>query len=140
VTKVKCDNCVWGGNATETLPIENLVLRVTPGGIVPHGECPMCGALCYEDKTPGFTERPMKEVVVSVRESTVSRWLIEVPEEFDEDKIVDYFWSVNMNDSPNCYRMNENAAVDVLDKEPALKCGLINDKDEADEYDEGWEL
>ena len=43
----RCDNCgeIW--KADELGKIENLDNRVDPGSIVPSGECPECGALCY---------------------------------------------------------------------------------------------
>jgi hypothetical protein len=43
----KCDNCgkQWTANALKE--IRDLNLRVEAGGVVPAGECPECGALCY---------------------------------------------------------------------------------------------
>ena len=43
-----CDSCgaVWLD--TELNKVEHLLQRVEPGGKVPTGECPYCGALCYE--------------------------------------------------------------------------------------------
>lgn len=51
-----CDNCgeVFGGE--DISPIENFFQRVEPGGIVPSGECPKCGALCYPVKKEGDDE------------------------------------------------------------------------------------
>tara|TARA_Y100000590_G_scaffold20974_2_gene24401 strand:- start:11101 stop:11259 length:159 start_codon:yes stop_codon:yes gene_type:complete len=42
---LSCDNCDWTGN--EANEISDLSLRVDPGGEVPEGECPECGALAY---------------------------------------------------------------------------------------------
>ena len=49
--KHRCDNCgeIW--KADELEGIENLDNRVDPGSIVPSGECPECGALCYPVET-----------------------------------------------------------------------------------------
>lgn len=48
----KCDNCNWIGQDAElknVFPnIPNLMDRIEQGGIVPNGECPKCGALCYQ--------------------------------------------------------------------------------------------
>ena len=43
----RCDNCgkIW--KVDELEDIENLDNRVDPGSIVPSGQCPECGALCY---------------------------------------------------------------------------------------------
>jgi hypothetical protein len=43
----ECDNCgkVWP--ADKLGGIEDLTQRIEPGGVVPSGECPECGALCY---------------------------------------------------------------------------------------------
>ena len=50
--KDQCDNCGWKGkpkiNAFADIP--NLFERLDPGGVVPSGECPECGALCYPIK------------------------------------------------------------------------------------------
>ena len=45
-----CDNCGWKGDPEKTLvQIHRLAERLDPGGVVPSGECPKCGALCYLD-------------------------------------------------------------------------------------------
>lgn len=48
----ECDNCLWTGHTDELRPIQDLAERVTPGGIVPAGECPECGALAYLSEGP----------------------------------------------------------------------------------------
>lgn len=46
--KSQCDNCDWTGEPAVTLTeITGFRARIEPGGIVPSGECPKCGALCY---------------------------------------------------------------------------------------------
>lgn len=45
----RCQNCqkVWALNSlVELSKVKNLLDRVSPGEIVPAGECPDCGALC----------------------------------------------------------------------------------------------
>jgi hypothetical protein len=46
----ECDNCaeVWTEGALTA--IQDYFQRVEAGGIVPSGECPKCGALCYPTK------------------------------------------------------------------------------------------
>jgi hypothetical protein len=47
--KSKCDNCDWTGTPTIGLEeIPDLSQRLDVGSVVPSGECPECGALCYE--------------------------------------------------------------------------------------------
>jgi hypothetical protein len=46
----RCDNCNWEGGAEELKPIRDLASRLDPGGVVPSGECPECGALAYPIK------------------------------------------------------------------------------------------
>jgi len=49
--RVKCANCPWSGpedRVGRTLfQIHHLAERLEPGGEVPAGECPLCGALAY---------------------------------------------------------------------------------------------
>lgn len=42
-----CDNCGHTCAAAELNPINDLLERIEPGGTVPSGECPQCGALAY---------------------------------------------------------------------------------------------
>ena len=42
-----CDNCGGLYAADEINPVKDLEQRIEPGGVVPSGECPKCGALCY---------------------------------------------------------------------------------------------
>jgi hypothetical protein len=67
MTKVTCDNCEWTGDEESlgeededgelygrTLhQIHHLADRLDPGGVVPAGECPECGALAYLDDPAG---------------------------------------------------------------------------------------
>lgn len=47
-----CDNCGWKGeDLNHRFPlIPGLLDRIDPGGVVPSGVCPNCGALCYPIK------------------------------------------------------------------------------------------
>ena len=42
-----CDNCRLYSGEDELDPIQDLEQRLTPGGVVPAGQCPHCGALAY---------------------------------------------------------------------------------------------
>jgi hypothetical protein len=49
-THSTCDNCggeFWNKRLHE---IDDLWQRITPGGVVPSGQCPSCGCLCYPSK------------------------------------------------------------------------------------------
>lgn len=43
----RCNNCGVGSETKYLEPIMDLELRIEAGGVVPSGECPDCGALCY---------------------------------------------------------------------------------------------
>lgn len=49
---VRCDNCgkAWREDQLRRVfpDIPDLLQRIEPGGTVPAGECPDCGALVYE--------------------------------------------------------------------------------------------
>ncbi len=55
MTAVRCDNCDWTGDeevmGRTLLEVHQLAERLNPGSIVPHGECPECGAFCYATTT-----------------------------------------------------------------------------------------
>ena len=46
----ECDNCYSVFSASKLKDIQDLEQRLNPGGEVPSGECPKCGALCYPIK------------------------------------------------------------------------------------------
>ncbi|MBU8840241.1 MULTISPECIES: hypothetical protein [Mycobacteriaceae] len=48
-----CDNCGHTCDAAELDPIRDLFERIEPGGTVPSGECPQCGALAYPPTVRG---------------------------------------------------------------------------------------
>jgi len=48
--KHRCDNCGVEWDLEDLQPIKDLHQRVDPGGVMPSGECPDCGALCYPEK------------------------------------------------------------------------------------------
>src|SRR5437764_868308 len=49
IVRSVCDNCdsVWSEDELDK--IRDLGQRVQPGGVMPSGDCPDCGALCYLD-------------------------------------------------------------------------------------------
>ena len=44
---VSCQNCEWEGEEHEVGGIADLLARISPGELVPVGECPKCGSLCH---------------------------------------------------------------------------------------------
>ena len=58
----KCDNCGRHYRSSELDKIADIHQRLTPGGTVPAGECPHCGALAYE-VTP---DAPAPAVVITI--------------------------------------------------------------------------
>lgn len=52
MTKVVCANCNWTGDETATDAVQDLAERIEPGGTVPAGQCPKCGACCYLPVAP----------------------------------------------------------------------------------------
>jgi predicted RNA-binding Zn-ribbon protein involved in translation (DUF1610 family) len=53
-SKHRCDNCDWVGPESGLGDIEDLEQRIEPGGTVPSGECPKCGALAYPETEPVY--------------------------------------------------------------------------------------
>lgn len=45
MSNMKCPNCSWSGSIGELIHTTDLIHRLSPGDIVPEGECPECGAL-----------------------------------------------------------------------------------------------
>lgn len=45
--RARCDNCGHTCREDELEPIVDLLMRIEPGGTVPSGQCPRCGALAY---------------------------------------------------------------------------------------------
>lgn len=56
----KCGNCDARVKAKDLLDIEDIGQRLTAGDMVPSGECPDCGALCY----PASGNDPLPATVV----------------------------------------------------------------------------
>ena len=53
-----CDNCKREWQRGMLCEVKDYFQRVEPGGVVPSGECPECGALCYSKEV---VCRPIKE-------------------------------------------------------------------------------
>lgn len=52
---VTCEYCDWSGRYPALDMISDLEERVTPGEIVPAGECPECGSLAHLDPPPEWS-------------------------------------------------------------------------------------
>jgi len=64
----KCSNCEKTGDIADIeykFPnIPDLLARIEPGGTVPDGECPCCGALVYDDDSvPNQAQRAPLQTV-----------------------------------------------------------------------------
>jgi len=72
---VKCDDCDWTGTAGQTEMISDIQERLTPGGVVPAGQCPECGALAYpiqdgkEAAKPDDSDDPQQPELVELARS-----------------------------------------------------------------------
>lgn len=55
----RCQNCDWTTEDTADLcQIGDIFQRVQPGDVMPDGECPECGGVCFEDEAkPTLQER-----------------------------------------------------------------------------------
>lgn len=53
----ECSDCSWKGPASMTVMISDIQERVSPGEIVPVGECPKCGCLAHyqDEKAPSWS-------------------------------------------------------------------------------------
>jgi hypothetical protein len=62
----RCDNCEkkWPIENLVWIPSHELKARVDPGGIMPSGECPLCGALCYPEKSSKRSNKTWVEVKI----------------------------------------------------------------------------
>lgn len=48
-----CDSCKKEWKREMLCEVKDYFQRVEPGGVVPSGECPGCGALCYPKEFHG---------------------------------------------------------------------------------------
>ena len=70
--ELKCDNCAGTFSMEKELnhvfpDIPDLLDRVEPGGVVPGGECPHCGALVYPNREEPAPILRAGRVVIAVR-------------------------------------------------------------------------
>ena len=60
IPRSQCDDCGWTGPDTKIKvalgEVPYLYERLDPGSIVPSGECPKCGSLCYPVVRPNLTQ------------------------------------------------------------------------------------
>ncbi len=56
----RCADCGKIVKGKSLAPIHDLEQRIEPGGVVPSGECPDCGALCYPIQQIGFPSSKTK--------------------------------------------------------------------------------
>jgi len=49
-TIYKCQDCEWFTD--DTAYMSDYTGKLYPGAIVPDGECPECGGVCFADETP----------------------------------------------------------------------------------------
>jgi hypothetical protein len=67
-TKHVCDNCGRTFSKEQLARIERLEERIEAGAIVPSGQCPDCGALCYLQESPGARRPgPPTRIIIHVR-------------------------------------------------------------------------
>lgn len=83
---VECDNCPWTGLGRDLNPILDAGERLDPeGGIVPAGECPVCGALAYvkepEKPKEGWTFNGLRlsEMTVVQKFTAIFAILLAIP-------------------------------------------------------------
>lgn len=57
-----CNNCGAKWDKENVIYVFDLQQRVDPGGIMPIGECPDCGALCY----PAKKRSPTKKIYLGI--------------------------------------------------------------------------
>lgn len=48
----ECANCGLRSAASDLSPVHDFWSRTQPGEVIPHGDCPECGAFCYPAKEP----------------------------------------------------------------------------------------
>jgi hypothetical protein len=54
-----CQNCDGEFTEDQLKPVKDLEMRVSPGEIVPAGECPDCGAVCHPKEDDGEDFEPL---------------------------------------------------------------------------------
>jgi hypothetical protein len=62
---VSCDNCDWEGVAEDLEITSDLEERISPGDIVPAGECPECNCLAYLAKPKSYTPQYRCDAITS---------------------------------------------------------------------------
>jgi len=73
----RCDNCgkAWTGPQLEGM--DDFFERVTPGGVMPSGQCPGCGSLCFPvEKNEAAVEEVMA-FVKGLKNPDSDAWLLD---------------------------------------------------------------
>lgn len=47
MAEARCGNCDFVCDLSAVMPIQHPEQRLSPGSVIPAGECPVCGALSY---------------------------------------------------------------------------------------------
>jgi hypothetical protein len=72
--QLRCRNCDWTGTedqlGRQLGEIHHLIEKIEPGEIVPYGECPECGCLCFA-VTDLFPEKPKVKLIVEMHGGTI---------------------------------------------------------------------
>ncbi len=83
---VACANCEWTGVEAECaeMPVNSILERVSPGEIMPVGECPECGAVAHYSDDAVISNRLLQEAC-GLLNSLVERAPDEEPDLEDYD-------------------------------------------------------
>ncbi len=69
---VHCEDCDWTGTLADVDPIADIEQRISPGEIVPAGECPECGTLCYISEPDEWTIQAQRNKLAAERDKLLS--------------------------------------------------------------------
>lgn len=82
----RCDNCGKKHRGDKLKPMADIDERLEAGSVVPAGECPSCGALCYVCDGPRprgsarpFTAKEIQKQIISYFRHSAEHWAKAVP-------------------------------------------------------------
>lgn len=81
-TKVQCQNCDWHGTASQLSDIDDIEQRISPGEVVPAGQCPKCDALAHLASNPAWVKTrdlDAETVLLIAQEITPDLWTTRGP-------------------------------------------------------------